>query len=233
MVWILAVGDTESAMEIVKVCGITSPADALMAAKAGATAIGMIFFPRSPRFVRVNEAALISAVVPAGVLKVGVFVNDTAERIRSVVATAKLDVVQLHGDETPELCEELHDLRTWKALSVGEDFDPEVLRTYLCEAFLLDAPAGESYGGAGRTFPWASAEAAAFYGKVIIAGGLAADNVGEGIAQVDPWGVDASSRLESRPRVKDPVKVTEFVRAALKSASEDTPPATDAPNQPS
>ncbi len=201
-------------LEIVKVCGITSPADALSAANAGATAIGMIFFGRSPRFVRLNEAAVIAAVVPAGVAKVGVFVNETAERILSVVEAARLDVVQLHGDETPGFCGQLSDLRMWKALNVGEDFDPQVLRTYPCEAFLLDAPAGESYGGVGRTFPWTSAEAAKRYGKIIVAGGLAADNVGEAIAQVDPWGVDASSRLESRPGVKDPAKVAEYVRAA-------------------
>ena len=201
-------------LEIVKVCGITSPADALIAANAGATAIGMIFFPPSPRSVRVSEAAAISAVVPAGVVKVGVFVNETAERILSIVEAARLDVVQLHGDEAPEFCEQLGGLRLWKALNVGEDFDPEALTTYPCEAFLLDAPAGESYGGAGRTFPWTSAEAAKRYGKIIVAGGLAGDNVGDAIAQVDPWGVDASSRLESRPGVKDPMKVVEYVQAA-------------------
>jgi len=204
-------------MEIVKVCGITSSADALAASGAGATAIGMIFFPRSPRYVRVGDAAAISAVLPAGVLRVGVFVNETVEQVRMFAEEARLDVVQLHGDEPPEFCESLKDLRVWKAMNVGEDFDPASLDAYPCEAFLLDAPAGESYGGAGRTFPWASADAAKRHGKIIVAGGLAGDNVADAINQVDPWGVDASSRLESHPGVKDNSKVADYVRTALGS----------------
>lgn len=200
-------------IEIIKVCGITSPADALTAARAGAAAIGLIFHPGSPRFVRPEQAAMISGVVPTGVLKVGVFVNEEPARVHDVVAAARLDVVQLHGDESPAEAEALDGLRIWKAFRVGNDFDVEALAAYRVEAFLLDAPS-EGYGGAGRVFPWSKAAQAKRFGRVLMAGGLDADNVCDAIRRAGPWGVDASSRLESRPGVKDPDKVRRYVEAA-------------------
>ena len=202
--------------EIIKVCGITRPADAIAAAGAGATAVGMIFYRRSPRAVRVHEAAMISAVIPPGVAKVGVFVNEEPDQVLSIAEAARLDVVQLHGDEEPSYVDSLVGVRVWRALSAGPDFDPAFLADWNVEAVLLDAPAGDSYGGSGKQFPWDRAVAAKrFVPRVIVAGGLDASNVAQAIREVDPWGVDASSRLESAPGQKDPDQVRAYVEAAL------------------
>ena len=204
--------------EIIKVCGIAQPADALAAVGAGATAIGMVFYPSSPRAVRPHEAALVSAVVPASVLKVGVFVNEEPGRIQAIAAAARLDVIQLHGDEGPETIEALAGLRIWRAFRVGHDFQPAVLEEIEgCEAFLLDGPAGDDYGGAGVPFAWEKAAAAKQYGKIIVAGGLDGGNVVEAIRLVQPWGVDSSSKLERKPGVKDPDKVAAYVASAKSS----------------
>jgi phosphoribosylanthranilate isomerase len=201
--------------EIIKVCGITNVADAVFAAQQGATAIGLIFYPGSPRAVRPEEAAVIAAVVPGGVLRVGVFVNESPAQVRAVAAAARLDVVQLHGDETPEMCRGLEGLRIWKAFRVDDRFEADELGLYACEAFFLDAASEDgSFGGSGRTFPWSRAHEAKRFGHVIIAGGLDGDNVADAIAHAAPWGVDASSRLERRPGIKDHDKVKHYLAAA-------------------
>lgn len=201
--------------EIIKVCGITHPADALSAIQAGANAIGMVFYPASPRAVQAHEAAILSAVVPPPVLKVGVFVNEEPDRIRAIAEAARLDVIQLHGDEGNDTIAALAGLRVWRAFRVGPEFRPAVLEELEgCEAFLLDGPAGETYGGAGVPFAWEKAVEAARYGKVVIAGGLDAENVAEAIRIAQPWGVDSSSKLERKPGQKDPEKVAAYVAAA-------------------
>ncbi len=201
--------------EIIKVCGLTQPADALAAVGAGATAVGMVFHPPSPRAVRPHEAAMIAAVVPSTVLRVGVFVNEEPERIRAIASAARLDVIQLHGDEGPETIEALEGLRIWRAFRVGHEFQPAVLQEIDgCEAFLLDGPAGEAYGGSGASFGWEKAVEAKQYGKIVLAGGLDGGNVDEAVRLVEPWGVDASSKLERQPGVKDPSKVAAYVSAA-------------------
>ncbi|MEZ5362665.1 MAG: phosphoribosylanthranilate isomerase [Bryobacterales bacterium] len=203
------------ALEIIKVCGITHPADAIAAVQAGATAIGMVFYAPSPRAVKTHEAAVISAVVPPTALKVGVFVNEEPERIRSLAEAARLDVVQLHGDEGPETISALSGLRLWRAFRVGPHFQPAVLEELQgVEAFLLDGPAGDAYGGAGVPFAWDKAVEAARYGKVIIAGGLDGENVAEAIRIAQPWGVDSSSKLERKPGEKDHDKVAAYITAA-------------------
>lgn len=207
------------ALEIIKICGITRVEDALGAARDGATAIGLNFYPGSPRYVDFGMAAMIRAVLPAAVTKVGIFVDEDPERIRTTAQAVGLDVVQLHGSEVPFDCETLAPLRVWKAFRVEAGFDPHVLTQYPCEAFVLDA-AGEGpvLGGTGRTFPWGIARAAAQYGRIVVAGGLDAGNVAEAIREAQPWGVDASSRLERSPGVKDPAKVREFVNEAKRHA---------------
>lgn len=186
--------------------------DALAAARDGATAIGLNFYPGSPRYVDFGLAAMIRAVVPAAVTKVGIFVDEDPERIRTTAQAVGLDVVQLHGTEAPFDCETLAPLRVWKAFRVETNFDPHVLTQYPCEAFVLDGAV------TGRTFPWGIARAAAQYGRIIVAGGLDAGNVAEAIREAQPWGVDASSRLERSPGVKDPAKMREFIDEAKKHA---------------
>jgi len=201
--------------EIIKVCGITSVADAIFAAQNGATALGFIFYQGSPRYIRVDQAAMISAIVSKEVLRVGLFVNETREQVENTARAARLDVVQLHGDETAEYCNSLEGLRVWKAFHVREYFKPAMLEEYSCEAYLLDAVSADgTFGGTGRTFPWPVARDAKRFGQIIVAGGLDGDNVAEAIRQVKPWGVDASSKLESKPGVKDNEKVRSYLEAA-------------------
>jgi phosphoribosylanthranilate isomerase len=183
---------------MVKVCGITRREDAEAAVAAGASAIGFVFYPPSPRFVSPEQAADLGRGLE--ILKVGVFVGDPAARIEWIVRSAKLDVVQIYGNELPNVS------RVWRALrpdSPARPFDTD-------EAILLDGPAN------GITFDWSKAQG--FSQKIILAGGLNASNVAEAIRVVQPWGVDASSGLESAPGIKDHNKVRQFVKAALESA---------------
>jgi phosphoribosylanthranilate isomerase len=201
---------------IVKICGITNREDALAAAVGGATAIGFNFYPKSPRHVSPDDAARIAEVLPSGIWKVGVFVNETPAGVASVAARAGLDVVQLHGDEPPEAMPQ--GMRVWKAFRAGHDFDAARLDIYDVEAFLLDAPSPELYGGTGKTFDWSVT--AGIAKKIILAGGLDEDNVRAAIRLVRPWGVDACSRLESAPGRKDHMKMARFLEAALSENAE-------------
>ena len=201
-------------LEIIKVCGITSVADAVFAARNGATALGFIFFPGSPRYLRVEEAAMIAAAVPRGVLRVGVFVDEDPGQIRQAVSAARLDVVQLQGNEPPSVRRDLEGLRIWKAFRVGDGFDPASVTAFECDAYLLDTARKGSYGGTGHTFPWRIAGETKKHGPVIIAGGLDGSNVADAIRAALPYGVDACSKLESKPGVKDNEKVRQYLAAA-------------------
>ena len=196
-------------MTVVKVCGITNAGDARAAVEAGAGALGFNFYPGSPRYLTAAEAAAITAGVPEGVLKVGVFVNETPGRVAEIVREAGLDVAQLHGDEGADGVPA--GVRVWKAFRVGEGFRLEQLEAFPAEAFLLDTPT-EMYGGSGETFDWTRARGAA--GRILLAGGLDENNVREAIAAARPWGVDACSRLEFAPGKKDHGRMARFIAAA-------------------
>jgi phosphoribosylanthranilate isomerase len=196
---------------IVKICGITNLDDALAAAEAGATALGFNFWKGSKRFVERPAAARMISELPQGILAVGVFVDTPASVMDRFAEEVGLDVVQLHGelDRRPRT-------RLWQALSATHPNLPESMNASPAEAFLIDAPAGAERGGTGKTFDWTLA--ANLPRPVILAGGLGPDNVAQAIRAVRPLGVDACSRLEFRPGKKDPVRMTEFVRAALEEA---------------
>jgi len=179
---------------IIKVCGITRREDALAAVEAGASALGFIFYRLSPRYVTVERAAELGADL--AVLKVGVFVDEAPETIAGVMRTARLDIAQIYGGTAPL------GARVWRAFR-GPDTPP----LGDAEAVLLDSPQ------TGVPFDWRVARGVAE--RVIIAGGLDALNVGEAIRIAEPWGVDASSRLESSPGIKDHARVRGFVQAAL------------------
>lgn len=196
---------------IVKICGITNRDDALEAAEGGAHALGFNFWPRSPRYIAPEEAAQIIEGLPPAVWKVGVFVNEAPERVVEIARQARLDVAQLHGDEPAEAMPA--GLRVWKAFRVRPGFTLARLEGYVAEACLLDAAAGTAYGGSGRTFDWTAARGARQ--KIILAGGLDAENVRAAIEAARPWGVDACSRLESTPGKKDREKMRRFLQAAL------------------
>ena len=187
---------------------------------SGANAIGMILYPRSPRAVTSAQAAQVAARVPPGVRRVGVFVNENPAAVADTMRRAGLDVAQLHGDESPAVCDAVRRAvpdraAIWKAVRVGSGFDAAELADFAVDAFLLDTSRAGSFGGTGETFDWRRALEAKPFGRVVLSGGLNAGNVAEAIRIVRPWGVDASSRLEDRPGVKDPDKVARFLEAAL------------------
>jgi phosphoribosylanthranilate isomerase len=191
---------------MVKICGITNREDALAAVDAGASAIGFNFYRDSPRYLSPTGAAIIAAKIPSSVWKVGVFVNEAPDLVAKVALEVGLDVAQLHGTA------EARGIRIWRACQVDESFLPH-LGDDSVEALLIDTPSGDQYGGTGRAFDWSRARI--HLKKVIVAGGLDASNVRQAIEQAQPWGVDACSRLEKAPGLKDHEKMRNFVKAAL------------------
>ncbi|HTI69738.1 MAG TPA: phosphoribosylanthranilate isomerase [Candidatus Limnocylindria bacterium] len=202
----------------VKICGITDFPDALLAVAAGADALGFVFYPESPRFLRPAAAAAICRALPPFVARVGLFVNASAEEVRSTVAESGIDTVQFHGDESPEFCRQWLDrLRVLKAFRVRDRHSLIPLATYVdaADAFLLDAYVHGVPGGTGTTFNWDLARDAASLGRpIILAGGLTPANVGAAVAAVGPFAVDVSSGVERAPGKKDRTKVVDFIRAA-------------------
>lgn len=203
----------------VKVCGITSEEDAALAAEAGADGVGLVFWPKSPRAVGIEAARRIASAVPASVVRVGVFVDASAETITRAVEAVGLDLVQLHGDERPELLASLP-LRAWKALRVGSALTPADVAPWAAAAgLLLDARVAAAPGGTGQAFDWTLARAVRDrISFLVLAGGLDADNVMRAIEVARPDGVDVSSGVEKEPGRKDAARVRAFVKAA-RSAS--------------
>jgi phosphoribosylanthranilate isomerase len=193
---------------MVKICGITNREDAMAAVDAGASAIGFNFYRESPRYISHTGAAMIAEKIPASVWKVGVFVNETPESIAKIALDAGLDVAQLHGTS------EARGIRIWRAYQADESLLDQ-MNHEVVEALLIDTPSSELYGGTGRTFDWSLAKELSI--NTIIAGGLDADNVRLAIEQAQPWGVDACSRIEKSPGLKDHEKMRNFVKAALES----------------
>ena len=192
---------------MVKICGITNREDALAAVEAGASAIGFNFYRESPRYISHTGAAMIGEKIPANVWKGGVFVNETPEAIARIVLDAGLDVAQLHGSS------HMRGMRIWQAVSaVGTVAGPLAESV---EALLIDTPSNEAFGGTGKTWDWT--QAPHLEQKIIIAGGLDAGNVRTAIEQAKPWGVDACSRIEKSPGLKDHDKMRKFIHAALNS----------------
>ena len=198
----------------VKVCGMTSLEDALMAVGFGADAVGFVFYRKSPRFV--TEKLVKSIVLPPFVNKVGVFVNETAERINRIADACRLDTIQLHGDESPAFCRKLR-RRVVKAIRLRDAQSLELLPRYEVDGFLLDAYAEKIPGGTGLTCDWRLAQRARKFGPVILAGGLNPGNVEDAVNQVQPYGVDVCSGVEKSPGKKDRAKVRDFILAARKA----------------
>lgn len=197
----------------VKICGITSLEDALMAVEAGADALGFVFHEQSPRHVTLEDATGIIAGLPPFVQTVGLFVNRPVEFVNETAARCRLDLVQLHGDEPPEFCDAV-ERRVIKAFRVKDITSLDPIRHYRVAAHLLDAYSPTAYGGTGLTFNWDIAKAAKEFGPVILAGGLTPDNVREAVEAVQPYAVDVSGGVESSPGKKDAAKIREFIQRA-------------------
>jgi len=198
----------------IKICGITNPEDALLAADLGAQALGFIFYPKSPRSIKPDAARDIIKSLPPLVLSVGVFVDEEAEVVRDVAARVGLDWVQLHGKESPEYCRVLG-RRVIKGFRIRDHNSLTALPSYrdAVQAFLLDAYRPGTPGGTGETFDWEVARRAKELGPVILAGGLTAANVAQAIKIAQAAGVDVASGVEAAPGKKDPEKLRAFFKA--------------------
>ncbi|AYN11985.1 phosphoribosylanthranilate isomerase [Pseudomonas putida] len=196
-----------------KICGITRIEDALAAAEAGADAIGFVFYAKSPRAVDVRQARAIIAELPPFVTTVGLFVNASRCELNEILEVVPLDLLQFHGDETPQDCEGYQ--RPWiKALRVrpGDDLEAACQLYAGARGILLDTYVPGVPGGTGEAFDWSLVPAR--LGKpIILAGGLSADNVGQAIAQVKPYAVDVSGGVEQAKGIKDAAKIEAFMRA--------------------
>ena len=195
----------------VKICGITNREDAACAVAHGADALGFNFYPRSPRCISPEGAGHIIRALPPFVTPVGVFVNETRDRIEATVASAGLRAIQLHGDEPPDACVG-HSVPVIRAFRVGGGFDIERMRHYPVDTYLLDTAAKGHYGGTGETFDWKIAQEAASRARIILAGGLTPDNVSEAVRTVRPYAVDTSSGVEAAPGKKDHRKLIAFLQ---------------------
>lgn len=202
-------------MTKVKICGITSLEDAVMAVEAGADALGFVFFEKSPRYIGPEAAAGIIARIPPLVQVVGLFVNAELGFVNRTADSCGLDIVQLHGDESPAYCK-LVRRRVMKAFRVRGPESLAPMADYRVSAYLLDAYSPNAYGGTGARFDWDCALAAKDRGPIVLAGGLDPDNVASAVAKVAPYAVDVSSGVESAPGRKDPEKVRRFIQEAKK-----------------
>ena len=199
---------------IIKICGLTREEDVRALEGPGIDFAGFIFVPGTPRFLDPVRAAKLTGLVPRGVRRVGVFLDERPETVRRIADACGLDLLQFHGSESPGYCEQFG-LPYFKTVRVLGPIEIDRLRAYRPEAFLLDTFTTRQAGGTGRTFDWSLAREAAEAGlKFILAGGLNPGNVAQAIGEARPWGVDVSSGVESAPGIKDPQKLKSFVVGA-------------------
>jgi phosphoribosylanthranilate isomerase len=199
----------------VKICGITDENSAIAAVAFGADALGFVF-AESKRYVKPETAQAIVAQVPKDVLKVGVFVNETKDKIEEIAEMVGLTHIQLHGDESPEFCESIR-LPVIKAMSIEDDDSPLPIETFPSNYILLDGPKGKYRGGNGLAFNWRTVNSEYFKDKkLILAGGLDIKNIDTAIRLVNPYMVDVSSGVETHG-VKDLKKIETFIKKAKAS----------------
>ncbi|MDD5240157.1 MAG: phosphoribosylanthranilate isomerase [Sulfuricella sp.] len=198
-------------MTRVKICGITRSEDALACAHAGADAIGLVFYPPSPRYVSVAQAKLVARALPPFITTVGLFVNPTAAEVEAVLRELRPDVLQFHGDEPPEFCASFG-VPYLKAVRVkaGVDLVQYAFRYRDAQGLLLDAYVEGTPGGTGQAFDWRLIPAELPL-PVVLSGGLEPANVAAAIRQVKPWAVDVSSGVEAAKGIKDAAKVAAFM----------------------
>lgn len=205
--------DMVETMTKIKICGIKTVKDALAAMEAGADLIGFNFYPKSPRYIDVGICRDIMSVMRryGNIRYVGVFVNTPVEEIIATMETCGLSLAQLHGDETPEMLNALHG-QAFKAFR-GIPSNVTGYERVIAPAFLVDASVKGVYGGSGVTADWSAAAELAKHYPLLLAGGLTAENVADAVRQVNPWGVDVASGVESEPGKKDAMKMSAFVNA--------------------
>jgi phosphoribosylanthranilate isomerase len=203
-------------MTRVKICGLTALEDAHLAADLGAWALGMIFWPDSPRSCSIEQAEAIGAQLHRRVELAGVFVNASLDHVAETADICRFTLLQLHGDEGPSYCQEAArrtGCRVIKAARVRDAADVQAIRAYRTDFHLLDTHSERAPGGTGESFDWELARLHPGDPPLILSGGLTADNVGQAIAAVRPYGVDSASGTEAEPGRKDPAKLTAFFGA--------------------
>jgi phosphoribosylanthranilate isomerase len=198
---------------LVKICGITRAEDAETSVEAGADALGFVFWPESPRFVEPSLARALAAGLPPFVTTVGVFVNQPIEHVLAVANMVKLGAIQLHGDEDLSYLARLDGRPVIKAIGLAERAVPAVDDWPARVMLLLDAYDPAVRGGTGRAVDWERAATIAARRRTLLAGGLTPENVAAAVAQVQPFGIDVSSGLESRPGIKDPGRIRALFEA--------------------
>jgi phosphoribosylanthranilate isomerase len=196
----------------VKICGTTSLKDAFLAVESGADAIGFIFYKMSPRNISQKEAKEIILQLPPFIETVGVFVNETSDKINRIAEQCKLNSIQLHGEESPALCRRVK-RKVIKAFRVKNADSLKSIASYDVSGFLLDSYNDGSKGGTGQVFDWNLALRVKKQGPVILAGGLNPYNVFTAIHRVKPYGVDVCSGVEKSPGIKDHEKIREFIKS--------------------
>jgi phosphoribosylanthranilate isomerase len=200
-------------MTQVKICGITNTDDARVAVEAGVDMIGLNFYPPSPRYVTPAQARAIVASLPASVSAVGVFVNEDVETVSRIVRDSGVQMVQLHGEETSEFCQQL----PWpvvKTFRFTAQVQPEMMRQYAVAAYLIEGFHADLYGGGGALADWQRVATLHQYGRIMLAGGLTPENVRDAIRVVHPYAVDVCSGVEASPGRKDWHRVRAFVQGA-------------------
>jgi len=201
----------------VKICGLTRPDQAVACVDAGAAAIGLVFYDKSPRNVSIDTARAITRVLPQEVSRVGVFVDEPYDVIMQRVAICHLTCVQLHGRETPELVMQLKSAGLVVIKSLFLDHNPLLTEAdqFFADAYLAECGTGPLPGGNAKVWNYADAGDLGLSSPLILAGGLSPDNVAEAIQSACPDGVDVSSGVELRPGIKDPALVTQFMRTVI------------------
>lgn len=198
----------------VKICGITRVEDALAAEAAGADAVGLVFYSGSKRYVTAQQALAIKSALGPFVKTVALVVNASTDEIDHLLDAVRPDLIQFHGDETPEFCQQfsvpfIRAIRMHPELNIEQ----EIARYANASGFLFDAWDADQYGGTGKQFNWQRLPSARHF-PLILAGGLTPANVAEAVAQVEPYAVDVSGGVELAPGIKDANKVQQFIAAA-------------------
>jgi len=195
----------------VKICGLTRAEDARAAVRSGVDALGLVFYPQSPRHVSIDMARCVVREVPAFVTVVALFVDEKAERVHEILEAVRVDLLQFHGDESPDYCGQFG--RPWiKAVRMrpGLDLDEVAHRYAMAEGILLDAWDPDAQGGTGLTFDWGKIPRE-MAERIILAGGLSPANVAQALAEVGPYAVDVSSGVEAAKGIKDANKMAAFL----------------------
>lgn len=199
----------------VKICGITNLEDALAAVDAGCDAVGFVFYKKSPRFIRPKAAQEIISRLPKTIIKAGVFVNSKEKTIKRIAEACGLDMLQFHGNESPQFCERFRNYKVIKAFRVKDSLELESVLRYKTFAYLFDTYVRSKIGGTGRIFNWGLLDSIGGIKRAIfLSGGLTKENVRAAIDKVCPGWVDVSSSVETSFGKKNHRKIKEFIKSA-------------------